>query len=161
MNRRHRPAACGILAASLLAGPWFQVDAQAPAAGGTNAPRKAAFVFPFKKGDRLVARFSSVEAPRPLSTTLVELKGFKVETFNADGTPNLVGDAPVCLLNITSRDASSSGPLTLTQVGGAFSLRGEGFHWNQDDESLRLSNKVHAVFQLRASAAGALLSPPK
>lgn len=161
MNRRLRPLPWGILAAGLLAGLGIPAGAQAPATAATNAPRKAAFVLPLKKGDRLVARFSGEESPRPLGAGIVEIRGFKVETFNADGTPNLVGEAPVCILNITSQNASSSGPLTVTQVGGAFSLRGEGFNWNHDEERLWLSNKVHAVFQLRASAANALLSPPR
>jgi len=150
-----------MLAAAVLAAPWFRLAAQAPAATATGAPRKPAFELPIKKDNRLVARFTGEEVPRQISIGVMEIKGFKVETFNADGTPNLVGEAPVCILSIANKNASSSGPLTVTQVGGAFSLRGEGFQWNHDEERLWLSNKVHAVFLLRASAAGALLPPAK
>ncbi|MBX3733724.1 MAG: hypothetical protein KF791_14155 [Verrucomicrobiae bacterium] len=130
--------------------------AQAPAPGAAGRP--AGFTFLYKKGDRTVARFSG-EQGRPITATVYEVTGFRVETFNPDGTPHLVGDAPTCTLNITSQNASSSGSLTVSQVGGAFSLRGEGFSWDQDSERLQLSNKVHAVFRLKGGTLALAPAP--
>jgi len=146
VNRCLRPAAC------ILAGLGLLAVAQTPSPGGTpTAPKNPAFVLPYKKGDRTVARISGEEPPRPVTAGIlevVEIKGFKIETFNPDGTPHLVGEAPTCVLNLASQNIWSSGPLTITQIGGGFSLRGEGFSWNRETERLVLSNKVHGRLRI-------------
>lgn len=126
-----------------------------------SAPaRTPGFVFPYKKGNVMILRVSGDEA-RAISLTLHEVKGFRLETFNADGTPNLIGEAPTCLFNLTTTNASSSGPITITQMGDGFSLSGEGFNWNHASQRLQLSNKVHAVFSLKSAGSALSLSPPK
>jgi hypothetical protein len=106
----------------------------------------------------LVARVSG-EDGHALSLSIYEVKGFRIETFNPDGTPNLMGEAPTCTFNVSTTNASSSGPLTITQAGGGFSLSGEGFNWNHAAQRLQLSNRVHAVFRL--NSAPTLTSQPR
>ena len=79
---------------------------------------------------------------------LHRLRGFRVETYRDDGTPELVGEAPECLLNLSTKDVVSAGPLSVRQADGLFSVRGEGFAWSQESGRLVLSNKVHTTFRL-------------
>ncbi|HAB18899.1 MAG TPA: hypothetical protein PLX89_25215 [Verrucomicrobiota bacterium] len=116
----------------------------------TNSPTKSPrSTFPYKKEGRLVARFSWTD-PQPLSATLTsyQVRDFQVETFAPDGTPNLVGEAPQCQFNTATKSVSSSGPLKVSQVGGLFSLAGEGFEWNHESGRLVLSNRVRTVIRL-------------
>jgi hypothetical protein len=125
----------------------------------TNAPaRTSGFVLPHKTKDGRLVRFTGADK-QILSPITFRIFGFRVETFNSDGTPNLTGEAPECVLDISTKSISSSGLLTVSQAGGTFTLTGEGFSWNQESERLQLSNRVHAVFKLNAPR-GALM-PPK
>ena len=125
----------------------------------TNAPAKSSgFVLPHKTKDGRLVRFTGTDK-QILSPITFRIYGFRVETFNNDGTPNLTGEAPECVLDIATKSISSSGLLTVSQAGGTFTLTGEGFSWNQETERLQLSNRVHAVFKLNAPR-GALM-PPK
>lgn len=119
---------------------------------------KPGFTFPYRKDNVLVARVSG-EDGRALSLSVYEVKGFRIETYNPDGTPNLIGEAPNCTFNVSTTNASSSGPLTITQAGGGFSLSGVGFNWNHAAQRLQLSNRVHAVFRL--NSAPTLTSQPR
>lgn len=148
--------ACVILALSTNRG---QTPAPAPVPDPTNAPPVSpGYTFPYKRGDLVIARVSWDEG-RAVSLTLYDVKGFRCETFNPDGTPNLVLEAPTCLFNLSTTNASSSGPLTVTQAGDAFSLTGDGFNWNHSSQRLQISNNVHAVFRLKSPGALLPLSP--
>lgn len=113
------------------------------------------FSFPYKKNGLLQALFTGASA-KPVNLaqpTLLVVEQFRVETFREDGTPDLTGTAPKCLLNVGTKDASSAGPLTATQADGQFSLGGEGFRWDHESGRLTISNKFH--FRLRADAFNA------
>lgn len=129
-------------AAALVA--WFPTRAQ------TTAGATPGYSFPFKNRDgRLIARFSGISAT-PVSITqptLLNVEQFRVETFHTNGAPELSGSAPQCLLNAATKDASSSGLLTVTQADGLFTLRGVGFAWNHESNRLVLSNQVHVTFR--------------
>ncbi|MFO1459261.1 MAG: hypothetical protein U1G08_07605 [Verrucomicrobiota bacterium] len=148
------PKALGVVAVALvsLAAP----GSSQPATG--TSPGKPGFTFPYRKDNVLVARVSG-EDGRALSLSIYEVKGFRIETYNPDGTPNLIGEAPTCTFNVSTTNASSSGPLKITQAGGGFSLSGEGFNWNHAAQRLQLSNRVHAVFRL--NSAPTLTSQPR
>lgn len=114
-------------------------------------PKPAGFAFPYKDKEtgRLLVRFSGDSSETmPGSFDLVRVHGFKVETFGREETPELVGSGPECLLNLKTREANSSGPLTVTQVAGQFEIRGVGFSWNQQEGHLVLSNRVESTFPL-------------
>jgi lipopolysaccharide export system protein LptC len=145
-----------LLALDATANLWGQTAA-------TNQPPKTAgFTFPYKKGDRLVARFTGSDSQLlSAALTLYQVRDFRVESFNSDGTPNLIGEAPQCQLNVATKSVSSSGPLTVSQVGGLFSLSGEGFEWNHESGQLVLSNRVRTVIRLNllATRPGTRLLP--
>jgi UDP-N-acetylmuramyl tripeptide synthase len=75
--------------------------------------------------------------------------GAGVSAFGLEGYPS----------DLTTKQASSAGPLTIQQVGGAFSLTGVGFSWNQESERLVLSNRVQATFRLSARPSPLLTRP--
>ena len=134
---------------SLAGGVWL-VRAQTL---GTNAPARATgFSLPYKKEGRTVALFTGADN-KPLSVTAVQIRDFRVETYQLDGTPNLQGTAPECHLDISTRKITSKGPLNVTQAGGAFTLTGVGFTWDQEGERLQLSNQVHATFRLSSKSS--------
>lgn len=125
--------------------PPLTVSAQSATAGAPG------YSFPFKNREGLlIARFTGASAT-PVSLaqpTLLNVEQFRVETFRTNGAPDLNGTAPHCLLNAATKDASSPGPLTVTQADGQFSIRGVGFTWNHESGRLQLSNEVHATFRI-------------
>lgn len=147
---------CAAWGACLLLTPQLgngQSPKKSAPATGTNAAaaRIRRSTFPYMRGNVLVARVGW-EEERAISLTVFEVKEFRCETFNPDGTPNLLLEAPTCLFNLSTTNASSSGPLTVTQAGDGFSLTGEGFNWNHASQRLQISNHVHAIFRLKAPA---------
>lgn len=107
-------------------------------------PGVPGFTFPYYDSGRLAARFKG-DSQEPLSTQLVRIHGFNLETFGANQAPELVSAAPECVWDLKTRDAYSPGPLTVTQVAGQFQIQGVGFFWSQSAGRLNLSNAVHAV----------------
>lgn len=116
------------------------------------------FSFPYRKGGKTVALFTGSEH-KPLSVTVVKVKDFRLETYSGEGVPNLQGAAPECILDLSTRQITSEGPVSITQAGGAFTLSGVGFQWDQEAERLVLSNRVHATFRL-TTRSSSLLSRP-
>ncbi len=94
-------------------------------------------------------RGASVE---PLGGNQLHFRQLHIETFNEDGTPNLVGDAPDCVYSLATKTVTSSGPLNVVQSSGAFRVNGEGFVWEQISGRLVISNQAHTVFRLADSA---------
>lgn len=125
----------------------------------TNRPARArGFSLPYKKEGKTIALFTGAEH-KPLSVTLMQIREFRVETYNPDGTPNLQGEAPNCLLDISTKRMTSDGPLKLSQAGGAFTLSGVGFAWDQESERLQLSNRVEATFRLTPRPSSPFFRP--
>jgi len=120
------------------------VVAQGVAQGG--------FSLPYRRDGRLVARFSGASS-ETITATLHRVRGFRVETFREDETPDLTGEAPECALDMSSYNVSSPGPLTVTQAGGRFTHRGEGFSWDHRNGRLVLSNRVHTSIRLNPFAS--------
>lgn len=152
-----------LLLIGLLATGWGWALLAQSTGAKTNAvsaaPRSAGFSLPYKKDGKTAALFTSPESPKPLSLSQVQIKNLQVETYTSEGIPNLRGLAPDCVLDLNTKQASSAGPLTIQQVGGAFSLTGVGFSWNQESERLVLSNRVQATFRLSARPSPLLTRP--
>ena len=146
---------CPVLLVAAL-GVAGLLTARTPAHAQTNAA--PGFMIPYKRGNVTVFRASG-RSMRMLSATVYEVPDFRLETFNSDGTPNLVGEAPHCIFNLGTTNASSGGKLTVTQVGGGLVMSGYGFNWDHAAQRLQMSNRFHAVFRLKS--AGALVTPPK
>lgn len=105
----------------------------------------------YNKDGRLEAnlRGASVE---PIGGNQLHFRQLHIETFNEDGTPNLVGDAPDCIYSLSSKTVTSSGLLNVVQSSGSFRVTGEGFLWEQVSGRLVISNQAHTVFRLSDSA---------
>jgi hypothetical protein len=135
----------------------FRAGAQAPAGPATGP---SGFSFPYKdKAGVLKARFTGASST-PKSPTLHLVRQFRVETFRGDGTPDLVGEAPECLLDLSTKDVSSAGQLAVRRSDGQFSVRGEGFSWNHESGRLELSNKVHVTFRADPFASASKPADP-
>jgi hypothetical protein len=134
----------GLLAAALAAGISLgPLHGQGPASANSTG----AFSMPFKKNGKTYLWFkgSGTEA---ISTTVLRIRDFRVETYNDDETPALVGEAPECWLNLTSKNASSAGTIRISQAGGRFTHAGEGFSWDHEAGRLVLSNRVHSTLRI-------------
>lgn len=135
------------LAAAVVALGWGTWSAAVSAQGALGTAASGGFSLPYRKDGKLAARFSG-GATEPLSTRLLRVRQFRVETYRADELPDLVGEAPECVLDLETKSLSSAGPLKVTQAGGRFTLAGEGFNWDQATGRLELSNKVHTTLRL-------------
>ena len=87
------------------------------------------------------SRLSGAEA-QPLPGGLLAIKQLKLETFDSDGKPEIVVDAPECIYDTLNGMASSPGQLQVQTGDGKIRVEGEGFLWRQNDSFLTISNHV-------------------
>jgi len=92
------------------------------------------------------SRLSGAEA-QPLAGGLLVVKQLKLETFNTNGSPQAVVEAPECVYDTLHYTAGSAGHLRLRSGDGKISIEGDGFLWRQDDSFLTISNHVHSVIE--------------
>jgi hypothetical protein len=103
--------------------------------------------FPQPNQTRMKSRLSGAEA-QPLPGGLLVIKQLKLETFNTNGIPQAVVEAPECTYDTLHNTASSAGHLRLRSGDGRIRTEGDdGFLWRQDDSFLKISNHVHTVIE--------------
>ena len=95
---------------------------------------------------RMKSRLAGAEA-RPLPGGLLVIKQLKLETFNTNGTPQAVVEAPECVYDTQNNTASSAGHLRLQSGDGKIRTEGDGFLWRQDDSFLTISNHHHTMIE--------------
>jgi hypothetical protein len=78
---------------------------------------------------------------------LVWMTDVRLQTFSETGEPQMLVQAPHCILDSVQRAVSSSGPLTVRSVNGQFYLEGEGFFWQPTNSNLTISNRVRTVIR--------------
>jgi hypothetical protein len=93
---------------------------------------------------QMKSRLSGAEA-QPLTGGLLAIKKLKLETFNTNGSPAMVVEAPECVYDTLKGRASSPGHLQVRTGDGVFRVEGEGFLWRQNESSLTISNRVQTV----------------
>ena len=93
---------------------------------------------------QMKSRLSGAEA-QPLAGGLLAIKKLKLETFNTNGSPAMIVEAPECVYDTLNGTANSPGHLQLRTGDGGFRVEGEGFLWRQGDSSLTISNQVQTV----------------
>jgi hypothetical protein len=98
---------------------------------------------------QMKSRLSGAEA-RPQAGGLLVIKQLKLETFNANGKPEMIVNAPECVYDTFNRMASSPGHLQLRIGDGKIRTEGDGFLWRQDDSFLTISNNVHTMIKTSA-----------
>jgi lipopolysaccharide export system protein LptA len=87
------------------------------------------------------------EKAQPLGAGIVAVTGVRLETFLENGEPELVMEAPQCIHDSSARTVSSAGPLMVRMADGSFSIQGEGFHFQQTNSVLAISNRVQTAAQ--------------
>jgi hypothetical protein len=102
--------------------------------------------FPAPHQQEMKSRLSGAEA-QPLPGGLLAIKQLKLETFNTNGSPAMVVEAPECVYDTLKGLASSPGHLQLRTGDGNFRIEGEGFLWRQNESSLTISNQIHTVIE--------------
>jgi hypothetical protein len=81
----------------------------------------------------------------PLPGTLFDVKQLMVEQFNAEGKLQAVVQAPQCVYAPLDNVAKSAGHLDLQLDGDRIHIQGEGFLWQQKEQSLMISNQLQKV----------------
>ncbi len=76
---------------------------------------------------------------------LIWITDVKLQTFNETGEPQMLVQAPHCILDPIQKAVSSNGPLSVKSVNGQFYLEGEGFLWQPTNSNLTISNRVRTV----------------
>jgi hypothetical protein len=102
--------------------------------------------FPAPLQRQVKSRLSGTEA-QPMPGGLLVIKQLKLETFNTNGSPQSVVEAPECTYDMEHYTASSAGHLRLRSGDGRISIEGDGFLWRQDDSFITISNHVHSVIE--------------
>ena len=93
------------------------------------------------------SRLSGAEAlPQPGG--LLVIKQLKVETFDLDGKPEVIVNAPECVYDTLKGVATSPGQLQVRTGDGMFHVEGDGFLWRQSDSFLTISNRVRTVIEV-------------
>ncbi|MDB6121050.1 MAG: hypothetical protein JWQ71_43 [Pedosphaera sp.] len=141
-------AVCLCLAATyvLLASGLF-----AQQTGITAKDWKTTDHYPEPNQTRLKTRITGKEAKAPPNGgALLAMKALKIETFPETGpvAPEMIVEAPQCVVNSDTRLVSSDGPLEIHSGDGKMRIEGEGFLWLAKTNSiLIISNKVHTIIE--------------
>jgi len=96
---------------------------------------------------QIKSRLSGAEAlPEPGG--LLVVKQLKLETFDLNGKPEIVVDAPECVYDTLNGVANSPGHLQLRIGDGKIRTEGDGFLWRQTNSFLTISNRVRTVIEI-------------
>ncbi len=102
--------------------------------------------YPAPNQQQIRSRLSGAEA-QPLPGGLLAIKQLKLETFELNGRPEIVVNAPECTYDQLNGTASSPGRLQVQYQDGKIRVEGEGFLWRQNDSFLTISNRPSTVLQ--------------
>jgi len=102
--------------------------------------------YPSPLRQQMKSRLSGSEA-QPLAGGLLVIKQLKLETFNTNGGPQAVIEAPDCVYDTLHYTATSAGHVQLQNGDGKIRTEGDGFLWRQEDSFLTISNHVRTVIE--------------
>ena len=117
-----------------------------PMGSGTNLSSVMYFEPPNEQ--HVEMRLSGSEMSPLPGVALYDVKKLKIEKFGLDGRLEAVAESPECMYAPLDGVASSPGHLDLSLQGGKIHLQGEGFLWQQNDQSLVVSNQVRTVIKM-------------
>jgi len=86
----------------------------------------------------------------------IALTQLRIAQFSVKGERELLIEAPGCIYDDNTKEASSSGRLQIEYGKGQLRLGGEGFLWQHQSQSLVISNDVNATVRLQTNAAAPL-----
>jgi hypothetical protein len=99
--------------------------------------------------DQKVKMRLSGTSASPLPAGKLDITDLKIETFDLTGKTKEIIRAPECVYSPYDGLASSAGHLELQTGDGKMRTTGDGFLWQQSDQSLTISNNVHTVVQMK------------
>lgn len=140
-----RTATIAITASAALVSLFADSRAQSVPAGHATGFTSNTYYEPPHE-TQVKMRLSGVDA-LPLPGGLLDIKQLRIETFSEDGKPEAIVSAPQCTYAPMEGLASSSGHLELQTADGRMHTEGDGFLWQQADNSLTISNNVHTVIK--------------
>ena len=94
------------------------------------------------------------EKARPQGPGRTLINDARVENYRTNGEPEVIIEAPECLLDQNHHTMNSAGPLKVKTADGKFLIEGEGFLWLQTNSTLFISNKVHTIAHRELMATG-------
>lgn len=77
----------------------------------------------------------------------IPVRRVTIETYLESGQTNLQATAETCVADRAQRVAYSPDPVRFQVGDGRFSLTGVGFHWNQTNSVLIISNSVKSLIR--------------
>jgi len=77
----------------------------------------------------------------------IKITGLRVESYQEDGTIESVVEAPECVYNYKSRQASSAGHIQARTGDDRMSIEGDGFLLTITNKSLTISNNIRTVIR--------------
>jgi hypothetical protein len=89
----------------------------------------------------------SYDEAQPLAGGLLAIKQLRLEDFDVDGKTNYIAEAPDCVYDTVNGTANSAGVLHMQSGDGKIRVEGEGFLWQQNAQSLTISNRVHTILE--------------
>ncbi len=106
------------------------------------------FYFDAPNDMKIQTRLSGAEA-LPLPGGLLNVKQFKVEMFDTNGTMQAAAQAPDCVFALLEKEAHSPGHLKMLSGDGRFQVEADGFFikWPTNAMSLTLSNNVRTEIE--------------
>jgi hypothetical protein len=144
---KHPAAKKILLAAAILFAAVSSERAQQNATGRANNFSSVEYFDPPNQ-KQVKMRLSGADAqPEPSNNGAIIIEKMKLETFNPDGSPVIIVEAPNCVYDTMKGVASSPGHLQLRSGDGKLRMEGEGFLWQQNDGLLTISNDVHTVIE--------------
>ena len=136
-------ATTGLLFLSGLTGSYAQSDVLGHATDFTSDQ-----YFEPPNEQRVKMRLTGTSAS-PLPGGALDITNLEIETFNLSGQTEAVVHAPECTYAPYDGLASSAGHLELQTADGKIAITGDGFLWRQSNNSLTISNNVHAVIKMK------------
>ena len=94
--------------------------------------------------NQLRSRLSGTDA-QPLAGGLFLIKGIKLESYRLDGLCEFRITAPECTYDNTRRAAYSTSTVHLESGDGQLVVDGRGFHWQQSNAIVTISNDQRTV----------------
>lgn len=118
-------------------------SAQAPLTGAVEG-FEATEYYPEPNHTNLMMRIKSEKLDHYVGGRLL-LTTMHLQVFQTNGMPAFSVQAPECIYDLTVGTASSTGKLHMASGDGRFSVEGEGFLCRLKEQTLNISNHVHAV----------------
>ncbi|MBI3878860.1 MAG: hypothetical protein HY301_02195 [Verrucomicrobia bacterium] len=153
---------CLFLTASLHAAEKKKLPAAPTNAAPANQGATASGGFKMGQYDaqnRLKSVIAGKGAKSGTNFNEVFIEEIHIESYKDDGTLDFVAEAPKCQFNVSTRTASSAGPMRAFTADKRMQIEGTGFTFVQTNSTLVISNDVHTTIRRDATNAPGAKTP--